>query len=380
MSKVKSVCFIEYNSFPQTSSFGFSKYVAENNYRVTVIAVSESGHTETVIIDGLSIIRIGLPNAQHYKNTKFIFLQRAIRYLDQNPHDIIHIFSSCHFFIFLKLFGPRNSKFIYHLRSYPLSTRKYKILKSKLLIFLQCLLMDRVIIISTELKKNMFGLRQMKKAVVVPVGFFHEIFMPLPPKDIEKTKVELGIPPSNRVLVYCGVIDRLRQLDRLLICFAHILKTRNDVILLVIGNGNAYEDLDRMSRSLNIENHLILFGAVPYHKVAGYIAVGDVALSFIPINEIYNFNPPLKTFEYLGTGIPTVATKTVSNQKIITDKINGLLVSDIPRDVANAVLKLLEDKELRTKLRKNGRQSVMPFTFKNIVKNRLLPIYDILLQ
>ena len=103
--------------------------------------------------------------------------------------------------------------------------------------------------------------------------------------------------------------------------------------------------------------------------------LADIGLSYVPVNENYNYNPHLKTFEYLACGLPTVATNTVSNRRIIQDEFNGVLVDDDPAELADAVSDLLENETKREKLRGNARRSVVDFDFEAITQNTLIPLY-----
>ena len=107
--------------------------------------------------------------------------------------------------------------------------------------------------------------------------------------------------------------------------------------------------------------------------------MADIGISYIPINENYHYNPPLKTFEYLACGLPTIATRTESNCRIIKDGFNGLLINDTPDDVSNSLITLLRDKKKQSWLRENARKSIMAFDFEYITRSSLVPLYESLL-
>jgi len=180
-------------------------------------------------------------------------------------------------------------------------------------------------------------------------------------------------------LVYCGVIAKLRQLDRLINAFERVHQIYGASKLLMIGDGNALEEIKALAHVLKIEKSIIFTGRIPHDEVVNYIGMADIGVSYIPINENYHYNPPLKTFEYLACGLPTIATKTESNCRIITDGFNGILVNDTSEDVAMAVIGLLQDKNKQAFLRKNARKSIMRFDFEYLTKTRLIPLYEELL-
>ena len=175
-------------------------------------------------------------------------------------------------------------------------------------------------------------------------------------------------------------MSKLRQLNRLLEAFRQVNKTFPDVKLLMIGDGDALEDLQKFAATLRISENTVFTGRVPPHEVVNYIGIGDIGISYIPINENYNYNPPLKTFEYLACGLPTIATITESNRRIIKDGFNGILVNDTPEDIATAIVDLLKDEKKQVRLAGNARKSIMSNDFEHITKTALIPLYRSLLS
>ena len=56
-----------------------------------------------------------------------------------------------------------------------------------------------------------------------------------------------------------------------------------------------------------------------------YFDNSNVGLSFVPITDYYNDQPPTKTYEYCLSGIVCIATATTINKELITPK-NGVLI------------------------------------------------------
>lgn len=147
-----------------------------------------------------------------------------------------------------------------------------------------------------------------------------------------------------------------------------------------VKDGNDLDEIKALARSLQIEKSIIFTGRIPHDEVVNYIGMADIGISYIPINENYNYNPPLKTFEYLACGLPTIATRTESNCRIIKDGFNGILVDDTPEDVETSIINLVKDKNKQAFLRKNARKSIMAFDFEHLARNCLVPLYEELLR
>jgi glycosyltransferase involved in cell wall biosynthesis len=377
----QKICFLSYRKVPCTVVENFSRTVSSAGYDVSVITTRNSGEAEFELIDGRKYYRISLLQncPLQARRNRLVFVLKAITILNRNRFHIIQITTTCPYFILLRLFTFTYAKAIFHILSYPIATSFIRSLKRMIITSLQCYFMDSIVIQSEELKKNWIGLRKLKKAIVIPVGFNKNDFYPIDDKIKLKKRTDLGLSENHSVLVYCGVISYHRKIDMLIQAFKKVATNNKDVKLLMVGAGVSLLDMQTLSKQLNIEDRIIFTGNVPYAEVRNYIGMADIGISYIPINNNYNYNPPLKTFEYLACGLPTVATKTESNCKIIRDGLSGILVNDAPNDVADAISKLLADKSMQNLLSRNSRKSILKYDFNQITHNSFLPLYKVLL-
>jgi glycosyltransferase involved in cell wall biosynthesis len=377
----RKICFLSYRKDPCTVVENFSRTVSDHGYDVSVITIRKSGEPEFEIANGRKFYRISL--LENYplqgRINRLVFVLKTITILNRNRFHIIQITTTCPYFILLRLFTFTYSKAIFQILTYPIATSYIRSLKRMIFTSLQCYFMDSIVIQSEELKKNWIGLRKLRKAIVIPVGFNKNDFYPINDKIKLKKRSDLGLNEHQSVLIYCGAISHHRKIDLLIKAFKKVATNNKDVKLLMVGAGVSLLDIQILSKQLNIEDRIIFTGNVPYAEVRNYIGMADIGLSYIPINNNYNYNPPLKTFEYLACGLPTVATKTESNCKIIRDGLSGILVNDAPNDVADAISKLLADKSMQNILSRNSRKSILKFDYNQITHNSFLPLYKLLL-
>ncbi|MDL1979229.1 MAG: glycosyltransferase family 4 protein [Deltaproteobacteria bacterium] len=376
---MKKICYICYRRFPDTNFQHYSKAVSDNGYHVTVVSFLDTGQEVFEILDGRKIYRIPLPSNRGKRSSMFTFILHVVKFVNRHDFSIVHIHHTCAYFSLIRMLASNGAKFVYHTTSYPISNTRLQAQKDMIITFIQSLLMNKIIVQSEELKEKLIGIRGLKRTEVIPVGFNRKILYPIAENEKRRLRNLLNIHKNGPVLVYCGVIAKLRQLDRLMEAFKKVQTIFEDVKLVMIGDGNALEEIKTLASSLQIEKNMIFTGRIPHHEVVNYIGIGDIGISYIPINENYHYNPPLKTFEYLACGLPTVATRTVSNCKIIKHDFNGILCNDSPEDVLMSIVNLLRDKDKQTLLRKNARKSIMAFDFEHITKTKLIPLYESLL-
>lgn len=75
--------------------------------------------------------------------------------------------------------------------------------------------------------------------------------------------------------------------------------------------------------------------------------------------------------EAMATGLPIIATNVGGNPELIKDGINGLLVPPAsPEELAGAMIRLIQDKDLRSRFSKAGRQiACEKFSMENCVRH-----------
>ena len=144
-----------------------------------------------------------------------------------------------------------------------------------LLTYLQSLFMDAVLVHSEELKDNYFGIKHLERAHVIPVGFNKKVLYPISDNRRHRMRSTLGIPENHQVLVYCGTIAKFRCLHSLIEAFASVLTVYRYVTLVMIGDGNAVDDLRLLAKSLNLSSNILFVGHVPHQEVVDFLGMAD---------------------------------------------------------------------------------------------------------
>ena len=110
----------------------------------------------------------------------------------------------------------------------------------------------------------------------------------------------------------------------------------------------------RRMRAMPGWKHVTYHGWVGRKEVvaADEIVVGIVALRPHPK---YVDALPVKMFEYMGGGVPVIASDFPLWRKIVEDADCGILVDPLaPRDLAMAIDTILEDKDRALEMGRNG--------------------------
>ncbi len=117
-----------------------------------------------------------------------------------------------------------------------------------------------------------------------------------------------------------------------------------DISYTIIGDGpgNELASINKKIKKYKLDKYVLIKGYIPHNDLIRYYEKSNVGVSYIPITPYYNYQPPTKTFEYLMSGMPVIATGTYEHKQIIND-LNGIIIDDTPESFAHAITKLHED-------------------------------------
>lgn len=175
-------------------------------------------------------------------------------------------------------------------------------------------------------------------------------------------------------LIYVGTFNG-RQLDKTIEGMSLFCKKFPNVSVTydIIGSGD-HDELEtyrRLTDLLHLNDVITFHGRITNHLLAPYFDRTTIGVSFVPITDYYNNQPPTKTFEYILSGLYTIATATDANREVITSD-NGILIQDTPEDFARALETIYQKKGTLNERR--IRNSLDNYQWKNIVDKYLKPI------
>jgi glycosyltransferase involved in cell wall biosynthesis len=146
-----------------------------------------------------------------------------------------------------------------------------------------------------------------------------------------------------------------------------IARDRDDILFLMIGSGELLEELRARVERANLQNRIVLTGAVDYARVPYYLGLADVGVA--PFNTAVHpplragfYWSPLKVHEYMAMGLPVVTIDVAGLNQIARHEQEGLLYPE--NDLAAlraAILRLVDDLALATRLGQAGRARVVEY-------------------
>jgi glycosyltransferase involved in cell wall biosynthesis len=180
----------------------------------------------------------------------------------------------------------------------------------------------------------------------------------------------LGV--GGLLLMYVGNLETYQGIDLLLESFALALK-QNDRAELVIVGGQA-SDIQKYERKcweLGIGAKVRFLGPQPVERLGEYLSHADILVS----PRIKGNNTPMKLYSYLHSGKPVLATNLPTHTQLI-DKHVALLVEPQSAEFSKAMLRLIDDNNLRVELGMAGKKFIEEkFTYRAF-REKLNGLFD----
>jgi glycosyltransferase involved in cell wall biosynthesis len=165
-------------------------------------------------------------------------------------------------------------------------------------------------------------------------------------------KAELGI--SGLVVMYVGNLEAYQGVDLLLESFALVRQKTDRVDLVIIGGQTRdIQKYQQKSRAEGIQDKVHFLGPKPVERLAEFLSEADILVS----PRLKGQNTPMKIYSYLHSGKPLLATALLTHAQVIDSRV-AMLADPTREAFSGAMLRLLEDKDLRTKLGAAGKRLI----------------------
>ncbi len=199
----------------------------------------------------------------------------------------------------------------------------------------------------------------------IPNGFDGDKFVPINKKE---ARMRLDLPLDKKIVLnVANMYSEVKGHKYLITAFKKVSEKRDDVLLILVGDGKLRGKLESLAGRLLLKERVIFAGAKPHNEIPLWMNAADLFV----LPSLSEGNPTVM-FEALGVGLPFVGTAVGGVPEVITSEEYGLLCP--PKDpecLAEKILIALGRKWDREKIRKYAEQ----FTWGKIAK-RTLSVYN----
>ena len=211
----------------------------------------------------------------------------------------------------------------------------------------------------------------------------HGVELPKTNISQNEAKRRLGLEGYN-VLLFFGFIKPGKGLDHLIKALPKVLEKHPNTKLVVAGGNhphvnewaNSYlEKIHQLIDELGVRHAIHMTeGFIPEEDIPLYIASADICIMPYDQTEIISASGVLHTFA--SHGKPLIATKVYQTSEL-THGVNAILVPPKnPEALANAIIKLLSNPNLRKKIAENIKRLATENRWENIA-NKTLDLYEV---
>jgi colanic acid biosynthesis glycosyl transferase WcaI len=185
----------------------------------------------------------------------------------------------------------------------------------------------------------------------LPNGADTDFLRPLPPD--EELLERWGLH-RKKTFVYIGTHAYYHGLETLIEAAA-LLRHREDIVFLLVGDGSEREPLKAMARERQLTN--VVFGASPYEEMARCYSIAYASLAVLKDIEVARKMRLSKVFPALSCGVPVVFSGTGETPELLERHGAGTAVrAEDPAVLARAIEELADDPVRRDAMGRAGRE------------------------
>lgn len=348
----------------------YENVLTNNKHNVVIISRLEPGLAKFELgQDGIGHIRIrnnSYDKIELLWQKEFIFrysryIHKTCKILKEIKPDLVHVYSRPLYVPLLrKALGPK-VKIILTNQNLRISEDKYVLKRVEKIIAD----LDEAVYPSWNIAKldllNAFPQYKAKVSVIYN-GVDAKLFKRSAAADIEAAKKRYALT-DKRVLLYAGRLVREKGIDKILEAMPEVLKEIPEARLVIVGSsffgkGKNTPYIKKLKQLAEpIKDKVIFTGFIHGSKLPIYFSMSDIFVS--PV--VWDDPSPVTMYESSACEVPIIATKRGGIPEIVEDGKSAILLAT-PYEIstlAQAIVKLLKDKELAGKIAATAKKRVL---------------------
>lgn len=220
---------------------------------------------------------------------------------------------------------------------------------------------DRVVAVAEGLADQLVDLYEIDRTriLVVPNGTDPDL---LQPGEEAESQRSLGMEPGP-VVGFLGSCYPYHDIDTLITAAPAILEGCPGTRFLIVGDGYMRSTWMERTEREGLADHFVFTGQTPYEDIARHLKAFTVGIALFAQESHQKMNrSPMKLYDYMACGIPTIATDLIGLGDVVRHYRAGLTIppNDAP-SLAKAALTLLTDRSLSAEMGHCARQAAVSY-------------------
>ena len=236
---------------------------------------------------------------------------------------------------------------------------------------------DRIIVLSSDFRDTLLEqFPELPAETFVVLPNVPDLSQPEYKSDrVVKNPFKQGFP----IIFYYGVIAERRGIFDALGVFINLVKEGYQVNFLLIGPVDKKDKplFSELTGSVLLADRIHYIPWIESKEFPDYLRICDICIAPFHKNPQHESGVANKIYDYMLGGKPVIASNCKPQQNLIEKHNCGLIFENI-KEFQNAIIRLINDKQLREKMGENGKKTIMKEYHTEIVKENLIQIYKTL--
>ena len=146
---------------------------------------------------------------------------------------------------------------------------------------------------------------------------------------------------NQKIILYQGAINIGRGLELMI----ETMQFLDNCILVIIGNGDIFKDLQEVVQSKKLDNKVYFLGRKNPKELQQLTPLADLGISIeedLGLN--YKYALPNKIFDYVQAEVPILVSDLPEMKKVVLDhKVGEIVINRNPQRLANQIEKILDN-------------------------------------
>lgn len=353
--------------FYNIQEIGLAKSLVEKGIKVDIFFLSDDIQ-ERYLIEELSYdIRLITIKSKRILNHGIF----QVDILDEFKIDIIHLLSDNQIFAPNVIRYCNRKKIPYYCYIGTVESDSESFIKKKIMDFLakrniSYYKKSRIICKTDEIEEKLNN-KGVMNTNIIPVGLDLGI---IPKINIsnDRLKDELGIPISNKILLFVGRLEDYKKPLKFIELLRYISKHNSEYRGIMIGTGSLKWKIIEKIKADRLDNIISLVDKVNNKEIHKYYKVSDV---FINLNDNEIFG--MSILEAMYQSCPVIAHSAPGPNFIIDSGTNGFLINNYNVEIwFDKIESLIEN----SMIKKNARKKIIEELNWNKISNKFIDLFN----
>ena len=186
---------------------------------------------------------------------------------------------------------------------------------------------------------------------IIPMGVDTNVFKP-----VRGDKTRWDSRADEKIILFVGRLIEVKGLTYLLEALTKVFRVCREARAVIVGSGPQKERLLALSKGLKLEKQVSFIGAIAQNELPAIYSAADVFVLPSVVSESGEREGlGVVLLEAMACGSPVIGTNTGGIPDIVKHEETGLIALERnPDDLADKILRILLEDELRGKLKRSA--------------------------